>query len=49
MWSGDFEYVITFAKYLDFAILWTLKEISQNLVLLIFSRNLNISLNEVEF
>ena len=36
---GDFENVITF-KFRDFL---TIEEISQNLVLLIFLRNLNIS------
>ena len=47
-WSGDSKYIICFAKNLNFAVLWThLRISSRNTLLLLSSRNLNISRNKL--
>ena len=42
-WSGDFKYIICFAKNSSFAVLWKHLRISRNTLMLLSSRNLNIS------
>ena len=46
-WSGDSKYVICFAKNSNFAVLRKHLRISRNTLLLLSSRNLNISRNKL--